>query len=61
MKQEPRIMESVITGNFYYVTKYKDLGNGNFASLNKRNATKEEIEEYKEQIKKQNIIKSDGK
>ena len=40
-------MESELTGEFYYVNKYKNLGNGHFESLNKRKATEEEIKEYK--------------
>ena len=46
-KQKPMIMESPLTGEFYYVNKYQDLGNGKFLSLNKRKATEEEIKEYK--------------
>lgn len=49
-KQEPKIMESYLTGEFFYVTKYNDLGNGHFEAFNKRKATKEEIKEYKKQL-----------
>lgn len=49
-KQKPMIMCSEITEEYYYVDKYKDLGNGHFESLNKRKATEEEIEEYKKQV-----------
>jgi len=52
-KQEPKIMQSSVTDEYYYVNKYKDLGNGHFESLSKRKATKEEIEEYLKQVKKQ--------
>ena len=53
--QKPKIMQSPLTDEYYYVNKYKDLGNGNFESLSKRKATKEEIEEYKNQLKEQEI------
>ena len=46
-QQEPKIMKSSVTDEYYYVDKYKDLGNGNFLSLSKRKATKEEIKEFK--------------
>jgi len=49
-KQEPKIMQSPLTDEYYYVNKYKDLGNGNFESLSKRKATKEEIEAYLKEI-----------
>jgi len=51
-KQKPMIMVSPITGEYYYVNKYTDLGNGHFVADNKRNATTQEIKEYKELIKK---------
>jgi len=46
-KQKPKIMQHPITKEYFYVNKYKDLGNGHFESLNKRKATEEEIKEYK--------------
>lgn len=50
-KQEPRIMQSSITGVFYYVTRYKDLGNGNFEAISKREANAKEIRDYKKKSK----------
>ena len=50
-KQEPKIMYSSITGEHYYVEKYNNLGNGHFEAKGKRKATKEEIKEYKKQVK----------
>ena len=52
-KQEPKIMQSPITDEYFYVNKYKDLGNGNFESLSKRKATEEEIQKYKDELKQQ--------
>lgn len=50
-KQKPMIMHSEITEEYFYVNKYKDLGNGRFEALSKRKATKEEIEEYNKSLK----------
>jgi len=55
LKQEPKIMQSSLTDEYFYVNKYKDLGNGNFEAISKRKATKEEIKEYLKQIKEQKI------
>jgi hypothetical protein len=52
-KQQPLILESPLTGEIYFVSKYINEGNGNFISLNKRKATSEEIAEYKSKIKKE--------
>lgn len=49
-KQEPMIMKSPITKEYFYVNRYKELGEGRFEALSKRKATKEEIEEYEEKI-----------
>lgn len=50
-KQKPIICKSQLTNEYYYVTKYIDNGKGNIESLNKRKATKEEIDEYNFQLK----------
>ena len=42
-KQEPKLVKSVMTKEYYVTTKYKELGNGQFLSIDKRPATKEEI------------------
>lgn len=44
--QEPIVLKHEITEEYFYVLKYKDLGDGRFESINKRKATKEEIENY---------------
>jgi hypothetical protein len=45
-KQKPLVMQSQLTGVYYYVTKYEELGNGKYIALDKRDATKEEIKKY---------------
>ena len=44
-KQEPKVMESLLTGEFYYVTKYKDLGNGKLIARSKRKLNKGELKQ----------------
>ena len=41
MAQTPRLMCSPITGNVYIVTKYKDLGDGNYEAIDKVNVSTE--------------------
>ena len=52
-KQEPKIMRHTLTNEYFYVDKYKDLGNGRFEAISKRKASEKEIEEYKAQLKNQ--------
>ena len=44
MKQEPKLCQEPVTKEYFLVTKYKDFGNGNFISQEKRSLTKEELE-----------------
>lgn len=43
MKQKPRLMQSSITNNVYYVTKYKEISVGKYEAIEKRLATPSEI------------------
>ena len=39
-KQIPRLTQSPITNNVYIVTKYDDMGNGNYCAIEKYDITK---------------------
>lgn len=45
-KCEPKIVKSVLLGNYYYTDDYEDLGNGNLICNSKRKATEEEINQF---------------
>ena len=40
-KQIPRLMQSPMTNSVYIVTKYEDMGDGNYRAIEKYDVTKE--------------------
>ena len=38
-KQIPRLMQSPMTNSVYIVTKYEDMGNGNYRAIEKYDVT----------------------
>lgn len=43
-KCEPRVVKSILLGNYYYTDDYEDMGDGNILCNTKRDATQEEID-----------------
>lgn len=41
MKQQPRLMRGGLSGRIYVVTRYRDLGDGFFESLQKYDVTED--------------------
>ena len=44
MTKVPKLMKSELTGVWYIVTNYEDLGNGHFRAIKKFEISKEDLE-----------------